>query len=41
VAQLQHTGAGLEEERAEEEEVVAADERDLDLRPPGELPVEV
>jgi hypothetical protein len=41
VAELQHTGAGLEEERAEQKEVVAADERDLDVGPPGELPVEV
>ena len=40
VAQLQHTGAGLEEERAQEEEVVAADERDLDVGPRGEWPVE-
>jgi hypothetical protein len=41
VAELQHTGAGLEEERAEEKEVVAADERDLDIGQAGELPVEV
>ena len=41
VAELQHPGAGLEEERAEEKEVVAAVERDLDARPPGQVPVEM
>src|SRR6188474_532645 len=41
MAKLQDAGARLEEERAEEEEVVAADERDLDVGPPAELPVEM
>jgi hypothetical protein len=36
VAELQHAGARLEEQWRKEEEVVAADERDLDLPLPGE-----
>jgi hypothetical protein len=39
--ELQHTGAGLEKEWAEQEEIVTADDRDLDVGTPREIPVEV
>ena len=39
--QLQAAGAGLEQERREHEEVLAAHERDLDIRAPPQHPLEV
>jgi hypothetical protein len=41
VAEFQHPRASFEEGQAEEKEVVAADERDLDAGPPGLVPVEM
>jgi hypothetical protein len=41
VAELEHAGARLEEEGAQQEEVVPADERDLDVGLSGELSVEM
>lgn len=36
MAKLEHPGAGLEEKRAEEEEVGAGYERDVDIVPPAD-----
>ena len=41
VAQLQPAGAGFEQERRDDEEVLAADERDLDVPVPAEKSLQV
>ena len=41
VPQFQPSRAGFEQQRREDEEVLAAHERDLDVAPPAEAPLEV
>jgi hypothetical protein len=41
VPQFKSSGARFEQQRREDEEVLAAHERDLDVAPPAEAPLEV